>query len=184
MEKICKNCYLREGFFCTRFEDQIKLDDFCSYFQAHKIIRSKIMIKVFLGGTCNTSTWRDRMIVYLEEMKIDYFNPVVPNWTEGCQAREIEERKTCNCVLYTITPRMLGFYSIAEVIDDSNKRPESTILIILSKDDHFRFNGYQRRSLTAISEMVERNGGFVFHSLGVAATFIYLNSQYWTFEGR
>jgi len=32
------------------------------------------MNKVFLGGTCNESTWRDELIPMLE---IDYFNPVV-----------------------------------------------------------------------------------------------------------
>ena len=30
--------------------------------------------KVFLGGTCNNSTWRDELI---PQLKIDYFNPVV-----------------------------------------------------------------------------------------------------------
>ena len=30
--------------------------------------------KVFLGGTCNESTWRDELI---KKLKIDYFNPVV-----------------------------------------------------------------------------------------------------------
>ena len=130
------------------------------------------MAKVFLGGTCNQSTWRTKMIKYLEELKIGYFNPVVSNWTDECRAREIEERKTCDYVLYTITPKMLGFYSIAEVIDDSNKRPHRTVLVILARDEHYRFNDYQRRSLTAISEMVERNGGHVFHNLAVAATFI------------
>lgn len=32
------------------------------------------MKKVFLGGTCNDTTWRDKIIPYL---KIDYFNPIV-----------------------------------------------------------------------------------------------------------
>ncbi len=37
--------------------------------------------KVFLGGTCNESTWRDRVI---KDLKIDYFNPVVEDWTPEC----------------------------------------------------------------------------------------------------
>lgn len=32
------------------------------------------MKKVFLGGTCNESTWRDKII---PELLIDYFNPIV-----------------------------------------------------------------------------------------------------------
>lgn len=34
-------------------------------------------MKVFLGGTCNESTWREKLIPML---KIDYFNPVVKDW--------------------------------------------------------------------------------------------------------
>ncbi len=32
--------------------------------------------KVFLGGTCNGSLWRDALI---KKLNIDYFNPVVPD---------------------------------------------------------------------------------------------------------
>lgn len=89
------------------------------------------MKKVFLGGTCNESTWRNRIIVMLD---IDYFDPVVDDWTVDCMKRELQERKLCDFCLYTITPKMTGVYSIAEVVDDSNKRPDKTILVIL-KDD-------------------------------------------------
>ena len=47
------------------------------------------MNKVFLGGTCNGSTWRDELIPMLN---IDYFNPVVENWTSECQKEELKQR--------------------------------------------------------------------------------------------
>ena len=34
--------------------------------------------RIFLGGTCNETTWRDEVI---EKLKINYFNPIVKNWT-------------------------------------------------------------------------------------------------------
>lgn len=37
------------------------------------------------------------------------------------------------------TPKMTGTYSIAEVIDDSNKRPDKTVFCILEFDDIDRF---------------------------------------------
>lgn len=80
--------------------------------------------KVFLGGTCAETAWREKLISML---KIKYFNPVVPNWTEECMKREREERVKDDFCLYVITPSMQGVYSIAEVIDDSNKRPKKTI---------------------------------------------------------
>ena len=52
--------------------------------------------KVFLGGTCNNSTWRNRLI---DNLKIDYFNPVVEDWTPECQAEE-ERQKNDECNIH------------------------------------------------------------------------------------
>ena len=90
-----------------------------------------IMKKVFLGGTCNESTWREFLIPMLN---INYFNPVVDDWTEDCMKEEIRQREICDYCLYVITPSMKGVYSIAEVVDDSNKRPNKTIFCLLQKD--------------------------------------------------
>ena len=62
-------------------------------------------MKVFLGGTCNESTWRDRLIPMLE---MDFFNPVVDDWDEDAQGRERFEREHCDYCLYVITPKMTG----------------------------------------------------------------------------
>ena len=86
---------------------------------------------VFLGGTCAESTWREESIPML---KIDYFNPVVDDWTLECQEEEIRQREQCDYCLYVITPKMQGYYSIAEVVDDSNKRPEKTVFCVLDTD--------------------------------------------------
>lgn len=130
------------------------------------------MKKVFLGGTCNESTWRNELI---EDLKINYFNPVVEDWTPECMVEEIRQRETCDFVLYTITPKMTGVYSIAEVIDDSNKRPEKTLLCILVEDNKKFFTNGQWKSLQQVGEMVRRNGGKTFVSLYSVAE--YLNKQ-------
>lgn len=125
--------------------------------------------KVFLGGTCNNSTWRDKLISLL---KIDYFNPVVDDWTPECQDEEIRQRELCDYCLYTITPKMTGVYSIAEVVDDSNKRPEKTILCVLDEDDENIFSESQIKSLKQVKEMVKNNGANVFNSLEDIASFL------------
>ena len=127
------------------------------------------MTKVFLGGTCNGSKWRDDLI---EALEIDYFNPVVENWTEECQAEEIRQREECDYCLYVITPKMTGVYSIAEVIDDSNKRPEKTLFCFAANDGDDSFTESQIRSLMQVNEMVRRNGGWVFENLLNVATFL------------
>ena len=119
-------------------------------------------MKVFLGGTCNESKWREELI---EGLEMDYFNPVVEDWTPDCQEEEIYQREHCDYVLYTITPKMKGVYSIAEVVDDSNKRPKKTILCILDDDIDGSFSMAQLKSLKAVGSMVRNNGGFVVDNL-------------------
>lgn len=82
-------------------------------------------IKAFLGGTCNSSTWRQSLI------------PM-----------------------------------IAEVVDDSNKRPQKTILVILDEDDGKGWDVRVRKSLTAVAKMVKANGGQAFDSLEAVAAFL------------
>ena len=132
------------------------------------------MKKVFLGGTCNESTWRDGLIEILE---IDYFNPVVDDWTEECYREELTQRELCDYCLYVITPRMRGVYSIAEVVDDSNKRPEKTIFCIVTADfsdtgDIIMFDEQQLKSLDKVGVMVQNNGGKYFRTLREVAKFL------------
>ena len=131
-------------------------------------------MKVFLGGTCNESTWRDRLISQLE---VDYFNPVVPDWTEECMAEEVRQRETCDFVAYVITPFMTGVYAIAEVVDDSHKRPEKTLLCFLDCDlnesgEGKNFTAGQVRSLKQVRKMVEENGATVFNGLNQLGLFL------------
>lgn len=119
------------------------------------------MIRVFLGGTVNGSTWRDKLIPLLNKESVEYFNPVVEEWTEECKARERVEREKCDVNLYVLTPLMNGVYSIAEVVDDSNKRPKKTVLMIIDEDAHETFSNRIRHSLREVEKMVRTNGGTV-----------------------
>ena len=67
---------------------------------------------------------------------------------------------------------MSGVYSIAEVVDDSNKRPEKTILCILDKDQTNRFTKGQLKSLDQVGKMVKDNGGKVFNNLDDVAKYL------------
>ncbi len=131
------------------------------------------MKKVFLGGTCNESTWRDELI---QMLKIDYFDPVVDDWNERAQREEIKQRETCDFVLFTITPKLTGVYAIAEAVDDSNKRPYKTIFCYLEKDGDDIFDDGQLRSLKSVARMIKENGAIVCASLNECA--FVLNGNY------
>ncbi len=117
---------------------------------------------VFLGGTCNGSTWRETLIPML---KINCFNPVTTVWTREHQQNEKHQRAICEYCLYTITPKMTGVFSIAEAVEDSIKHPQKTILCLLKDDDGHQFSPDQWQSLTAVAALVQDNGAQVFYSL-------------------
>ncbi len=129
-------------------------------------------MKVFLGGTCNNSMWREQIKPILSRINIEFFDPVVPNWNEAAYQEELKQREECDFCLYVITPRMAGVYSIAEVVDDSNKRPEKTLLCIQETDDHFKFDEQQLKSLYAVGKMVKANGGEYFNDLNAVVRYI------------
>jgi hypothetical protein len=116
--------------------------------------------KVFLGGTCNTSTWRHSFIEQAQSLNVECFNPVVADWTPAHQEKELHERQISDFVVYTITPKLSGVYSIAEAVDDSNKRPSKTIFIVLQEDAGRWYSIDQEKSLRATAAIIKANGGF------------------------
>lgn len=115
-------------------------------------------MKVFLGGTCAGWKWRDELQPLL---KCGYYNPIVKNWSEEDRLREVHERETSDYVLYGITNGIKGVYSIAEVVDDSNKRPEKTIFLNLYKT--YERSGESKQmahSLKAVENMLKANGAY------------------------
>lgn len=131
------------------------------------------MKTIFLGGTCNNSDWREKLVPLLN---IRYFNPVVKDWTPECQTRELEARAKSDYVLYVITPFMTGVYAIAEAVDDSNKRPDKTLFCVLESDGEYYmrkvFDGHSLKSLKAVKKMVDNNGAKVFNSLEEIAQYV------------
>lgn len=128
--------------------------------------------RVFLGGTCNESQWRN---VLIRLLKIDYYNPVVPDWTPECMKEEKIQRKKCDFCLYVITPKMTGVYAIAEAVEDSIKRPEKTVFCFLLADEDDRFTDGQLRSLAQVGKMVQGNGAVYLSGINEVAD--YLNEK-------
>ena len=126
-------------------------------------------MKVFLGGTCAGWKWRD---VLQPLLKCNYYNPIVENWTEDDRLREVNERETSDYVLYGITNDISGVYSIAEVVDDSNKRPEKTLFLNLYDENKENFNIQMAHSLNAVENLLRSNGVKVFNTIKGVAEFL------------
>lgn len=134
------------------------------------------MTCVFLGGTINDSSWRDELISLL---KVDYFNPVITgrDWTEEDRLNELKQCEECDYVLFVVTPRMRGVYSIAEFVDNSNKRPAKTLVYIQERDvsdagKSVRFHDQVLHSIKGAVKLAVSNGATEFHSLQEIADFL------------
>jgi len=113
-------------------------------------------MKVFLGGTCNNSTWRDELIPHLEANKIDFFNPVVEDWTPDCQEEEYRQKEECDFHLYVITSEMTGVFSIAEAVDSVFAEGKTCMFQVLNDG----FDKGQRKSLLSVCELIQKRGGW------------------------
>lgn len=115
-------------------------------------------MRIFLGGTCADTTWRDELIPLLEQNHIDYFNPVVKDWTPECQAIEEEEKnRKCDVHLYVITKEMMGTYSIAEIIHSAhlaNMYGTSVNECVFCVLDEGTWQKHERKSFEAIMKLV------------------------------
>ena len=126
-------------------------------------------MKVFLGGTCAKSKWRDYII---PRLKCDYFNPVVEDWTPECQKIEEDEKMRCDHHLYVITPKMKGVFSIAEATNDSTVMGNRCLFCVTKEDDDRDWTDDEMKSLKATAELIETNGGTVFYSLDDVLTYL------------
>ena len=132
----------------------------CGLLEIDQFNKRRKFVKVFLGGTCHNSNWREKLIPLLKENGINYFNPVVEDWTPECMKEEIKQRQECDICLYVIS-YIESVFSIAEVVDDANNRPNKTALVILPEF----FNKYQMKHLNQIAMMVASKGCFVSDNL-------------------
>ena len=127
------------------------------------------MDKIFLGGTCNNSTWRSQIEKLIQA---PMFNPVVDDWTKECQAIEMDEKENkCNIHLYVITSEMTGVFSIAEVIDSVHNKTKITLLHVMPDG----FNKVQLKSLEAVVNLVKLRGGIAFFNKNLNKTVEILN---------
>ena len=97
----------------------------------------------------------------LDSYNITYFNPVVSDWTSSCQVIEDWHKEHDDFNLFVITSEMKGVFSIAEVVDLSNKRPTTTIFCVLRDG----FTKGQLKSLDATINLVRNNGAIVVDSI-------------------
>ena len=131
------------------------------------------MIKVFLRGSCADSKWKEK---FIPKLNIDYLNS--DDWDSKCQEEKIRQKETCDFILYTLTKAYSAIAEVAEVVDDSNKRPEKTIVCVTNELMDYKWytkwamDEQDMKHLDTVGRLVERNGGLYFKSLDEVAEYL------------
>jgi len=129
------------------------------------------MSKIFLGGTCAESTWREELKPVLQ---VDYFDPVVEDWTDECQKTERYEKGICNIHLYVITKEMIGVFSIAEAVESACQKDKHVIFHVIPDG----LGESELKSLCAVVDMISAHGGSAYVDSDINRTARVINNSY------
>lgn len=114
------------------------------------------MKTIFLGGTCNQSTWRDQLTA---PEGFQFFNPQLPagiEWEKHHQDAEDEAKKTATVQVYVITPEITGVFSIAELVAMAFTDPKHLVVGIIGK-----YEPFMQKSMDAVARLVQEHGVYV-----------------------
>jgi len=127
-------------------------------------------MRIFLGGVCN-STWRKEFIDFLNDEKVDYFNPSVEgDWTTEDEQEGTTQKTLCDILLWVITPRMRGFYSPFEIAQLAHQNPDKLWVCFLKHDKDnngvtHSWTASQMRSIKSIQNKLSEKNVKVFNDL-------------------
>ncbi|XP_076634686.1 uncharacterized protein LOC143348405 isoform X2 [Colletes latitarsis] len=91
----------------------------------------RMAYEVFLGGSCNPTTWRSEIAIpTLQSLGITYYNPQVSHWGPELIAQEYEAKQTAKVLLFVIDNQTRNSAGIIEAAQLAATRRESLILVI------------------------------------------------------
>jgi len=73
---------------------------------------------LFLGGSCNPTTWRhDISIPLLEKNNVPYYNPQVEEWSPDLMVKENLSKNTAKCLLFVVDGLTRAIASMIEITE-------------------------------------------------------------------
>ena len=87
--------------------------------------------KVFLGGSCNPTTWRAEIAIpILEGKEITFFNPQVSEWSESLVAIEAKAKEDAEVLLFVIDNKTRGITSMLEATENISRGRKVVLVIV------------------------------------------------------
>lgn len=91
-------------------------------------------LQIFLGGSCNPTTWRQNVAIpYLEMNGISYYNPQVDNWTPEVVNSERYAKQNAKILLFVIDKQTRSTVSLVESAFMAGEN-KSVVLVIYPFD--------------------------------------------------
>ena len=105
--------------------------------------KSRYFDSTFLGGTCDSSTWRKDLIARLHD-NVLYFDPQVPDCTPEDAAREDACKPVARFNVFVITGDALGTYSGWEIHEEACRAPKKLIFATIGNLPEKQFKGINK----------------------------------------
>ena len=132
--------------------------------------------EVFLGGSCNPTTWRkDVAIPICEKANVSFYNPQVDDWHSGLIALENKAKEEAKVRLFVIDSQTRALSSCIEVAELVT-RGQLVVLVIQEIEENAVINGDVigpkerkdlNRSRSYLADLVHRVGRYMYlHILG------------------
>ncbi|KAK9511465.1 hypothetical protein O3M35_000114 [Rhynocoris fuscipes] len=132
---------------------------------------------VFLGGSCNPTTWRqDTAIPLLESLGITYYNPQVSEWSADLVTVEHRAKESACILFYVLDRRTRNVVGIVEAANFAGARRNLVLVMDSYKEQqpiagetisHTEFEELCS-GLATLKDLVERQGIPVFSSISAA----------------
>lgn len=128
---------------------------------------------VFLGGTCEKSTWRNWRSKLIEklDLAVPYFDPQVEKWNEVDAAREKAFKSVARFNVFVITGDAFEIYPDWKIYEEANKDASKLIFCTIEEVPENQFEG-----ISKIKKRLTRMGATVCKSLDEIAAI--LNEAY------
>jgi hypothetical protein len=96
-----------------------------------RIVLEGSSVNVFLGGSCNPTTWRQQIAIpLLERANVTYYNPQVEEWYPALVEEEARAKKNSSVLFFVIDGKTRAIGSMLEVVEYIAAKEKEVVLVI------------------------------------------------------
>ena len=103
----------------------------------------------------NESKWRQRLIPLLT---IPHFDPEVFDWSVSDVSIERDAKAVAGALLYVITPRQVGRYTVAELMTAVYRENTRPVVLAFLEEPDMEFQEHEKKSDKAVCELIQAAG--------------------------